>query len=49
MKGKSCLTNITFHNEVTNLAYKGGAVDVVYLDFNKAFGIVSHSIRQSTG
>lgn len=44
MKGKSCLTNITFHNEVTNLAYKWGAEDVVYLDFSKAFGVVSHSI-----
>ncbi|KAK4818143.1 hypothetical protein QYF61_006742, partial [Mycteria americana] len=37
-KGRSCLTNlISFYD-------KGKAVDVVYLDFSKAFDTVSHSI-----
>ena len=39
MKGRSCLTNlISFYEKVTHL------VDVVYLDFSKAFDTVSHSI-----
>uniref|UniRef100_A0A493T6L3 Reverse transcriptase domain-containing protein n=1 Tax=Anas platyrhynchos platyrhynchos TaxID=8840 RepID=A0A493T6L3_ANAPP len=38
MKGKSCLTNlIFFYNQVTLLVDEGKAVDVVYLDFSKAF------------
>ena len=45
MKGRSCLTNlISFYNRVTRLLDEGKAVDVVYLDFSKAFGTVSHSI-----
>ncbi|GAB0189217.1 mitochondrial enolase superfamily member 1 [Grus japonensis] len=45
MKGRSCLTNlISFYDKVTRLVGKGKAVDVVYLDFSKAFDIVSHSI-----
>ncbi|KAK4810636.1 LOW QUALITY PROTEIN: hypothetical protein QYF61_007373 [Mycteria americana] len=44
-KGRSCLTNlISFYNKVTHLMDKGKAVDVVYLDFSKAFDTVSHSI-----
>ncbi|KAK4823236.1 hypothetical protein QYF61_000096 [Mycteria americana] len=44
-KGRSCLTNlISFYNKVTCLVDEGKAVDVVYLDFSKAFDTVSHSI-----
>ncbi|KAK4818286.1 hypothetical protein QYF61_010428 [Mycteria americana] len=43
-KGRSCLTNlISFYDKVTCLADKGKAVDAVYLDFSKAFDMVSHS------
>ncbi|XP_030324193.1 uncharacterized protein LOC115600101 [Calypte anna] len=45
MKGKSCLTNlIAFYEEITRWIDDGRAVDVVYLDFSKAFDTVSHSI-----
>ena len=44
MKGRSCLTNlISFYDLVTRLVDEGKAVDVVYLDFNKAFDMVSYS------
>ena len=44
-KGRSCLTNlISFYDLVTHLMDEGKAVDVVYLDFSKAFDTVSHSI-----
>ncbi|GAB0175957.1 mitochondrial enolase superfamily member 1 [Grus japonensis] len=45
MKGRSCLTNlISFHDKVTCLADEERVVDVVYLDFSKAFDTVSHDI-----
>ncbi|KAM9591200.1 putative nicotine oxidoreductase isoform 2-T3 [Morphnus guianensis] len=44
-KGKSCLTNlITFYDEMPGLVDEGRAVDIVYLDFRKAFDPVSHKI-----
>ncbi|KAK4820802.1 hypothetical protein QYF61_006927 [Mycteria americana] len=44
-KGRSCLTNlISLYDKVTRLVDEGKAVDVVYLDFSKAFDTVSHSI-----
>ena len=44
-KGKSCLTNlIAFYEDVTRWIDDGKAVDVVYLDFRRAFGTFSHSI-----
>ncbi|KAK4822411.1 hypothetical protein QYF61_015100 [Mycteria americana] len=44
-KDRSCLTNpISLYGKVTRLVDEGKAVDVVYLDFSKAFDTVSHSI-----
>ncbi|XP_064918707.1 ubiquitin-conjugating enzyme E2 K isoform X1 [Columba livia] len=44
-KGKLCLTNlIDFYEDITRWIDDGRAVDVVYLDFSKAFDTVSHSI-----
>ncbi|KAF1522501.1 putative RNA-directed DNA polymerase from transposon X-element, partial [Eudyptula albosignata] len=44
-RGRSCLTNlISFYDQVTRLVDEGKAVDVVYLDFSKAFDTISHSI-----
>ncbi|CAM4609125.1 unnamed protein product [Caretta caretta] len=44
-KGKSCLTNlIVFYDEITGSVDEGKSVDVLFLDFSKAFDTVSHSI-----
>ena len=43
VKGRSCLTNLlVFFEEVTNYIDSGYPVDVIYLDFQKAFDKVSH-------
>jgi len=45
LKSRSCLTNlISFCNKVTRLVDDRRAVDVIYLDFSKAFDTVLHSI-----
>jgi ribonuclease P/MRP protein subunit RPP40 len=42
-KGRSCLTNLlTFFEDVTDYVDQGNAVDVIYLDFQKAFDKVPH-------
>jgi len=44
MKGRSCLTNPISYNQLTHLVGERKAVDVIYLDFRKAFDTVPHSI-----
>ncbi|NXQ07519.1 LIN1 transcriptase, partial [Vidua macroura] len=42
---RSCLTNlVSFYDQVTHPVDAGKAVVIVYLDFSKAFGTVSHSM-----
>ena len=43
VKGRSCLTNLLeFLEDVTNLIDEGKPVDIIYLDFQKAFDKVPH-------
>ena len=45
MKGRSCLSNlISLYDWVTRLLDEGKAADVIYLDFSKAFDMMSLSI-----
>ncbi|CAM5111205.1 unnamed protein product [Natator depressus] len=47
-KGKSCLINlIAFYDAITGSVDMGKVVDVLFLDFSKAFDMVSHSILSS--
>ncbi|CAM5172533.1 unnamed protein product [Natator depressus] len=47
-KGKSCLTNlIAFYDEITGSVDEGKAVDMLFLDFSKAFDTISYSIFAS--
>ncbi|CAM4695511.1 unnamed protein product [Lepidochelys kempii] len=47
-KGKSCLTNlIAFYDKITGSVDEGKAMDLLFLDFSKAFDTVSHSILAS--
>ena len=45
IRGRSCQTNlVAFYDQVTKSLDAGVAVDIVFLDFQKAFDTVSHPV-----
>ena len=42
LKARSCLTNLMFFEEITNWVDDGSPVNVVYVDFQKAFDKMPH-------
>lgn len=44
IKEKSYLSNLIFYDKVTCLADEGKTMDVIFLDFSKAFDTLTHSI-----
>ena len=45
MKGRSCLTNpISFYDKMTQLLDEGKSINIICLDFRKAFNTVPHRI-----
>ena len=44
LKGRFCLANLIFYDKVTCLQHEINSVDVVYLNFSKAFDTISCSI-----
>ena len=48
LKARSCLTSLLcFFEEITKWVEEGSPVDVIYLDFPKAFDKVPHQILKS--
>ena len=45
MTGRSCPTNPIFYDRLTQLVHDGKAVDVIYVDFSKAFGSLPQHSR----
>ena len=46
LKARSCLTNLLgFFEEITKWVDEGSPVDVIYLDFQKAFNKVPHQVK----
>jgi len=43
-KGKSRLTSLITYDEMTSLVDEGRAVDIVYVDFSKAFDMYLYEI-----
>ena len=42
LKARSCLTNVFFCEEITKSMDEGSPVDIIYLDFQKAFDKMPH-------